>query len=308
MTSIKQDLQDSRNYSKSDYKVHVSPNNRVVDHCSTYALSNTADKCWCQSCDHRHDQQCDRCELLKVTLIKIQTVIEDYVTDLGAHDRLLHRLRQQIQYVQDWKAHLLRTIHQDQTRVDILDNLNEETVMADVDWAMKWLPVKYRKSSKDQLVKCGLSWHIAYVICNNSSTNSKSFDTSFDSDVSAHMHILDESNYENKIFCHVFDQCVQNATTVISSIIRHIFLCLRQTLPNIKFLHLRSDNAGCYHGSESLLSVVQIFKETGIWIKSIDFSDPQSGKGPCDRCAAVIKCSIRRFINEKMIVQIQLNF
>lgn len=74
---------------------------------------------------------------------------------------------------------------------------------------------------------------------------------------------------------------------------------MKQTAPDIKYAHLRSDNAGCYHSVESLLSFEQLFKETGVWIKSIDFSDPQSGKGPCDRMAAVIKCPIRRFINEK---------
>jgi hypothetical protein len=30
----------------------------------------------------------------------------------------------------------------------------------------------------------------------------------------------------------------------------------------------------------------------------IDFSDPQGGKGPCDRKAATIKAHIRRYINE----------
>lgn len=103
---------------------------------------------------------------------------------------------------------------------------------------------------------------------------------------------------QHKVFCHVFDQCIQNAKAVIS-ILRHIFLCLRQTSPEIKYVHLRSDNAGCYHGAEALLSIEQLFKETGIWIKSINFCDPQGGKGPCDRLAAVIKCSIRRFVNEK---------
>jgi len=34
-------------------------------------------------------------------------------------------------------------------------------------------------------------------------------------------------------------------------------------------------------------------------VRRFDFSDAQSGKGPCDRMAAVIKANIRRFINEK---------
>ena len=48
-----------------------------------------------------------------------------------------------------------------------------------------------------------------------------------------------------------------------------------------------------------MLSIEQLFKETGIGVKSINFCDPQSGKGACDRLAAVIKCSIRLFINAR---------
>lgn len=104
--------------------------------------------------------------------------------------------------------------------------------------------------------------------------------------------------FEHKAVCHVFDECVQNGKTVVS-ILHHLFSILRQQTPKIKYVHLRSDNAGCYHGAEALLSVQKLFEETGIWIKSFDFCDPQSGKGPCDRTAAVIKCCIRRFIDEK---------
>jgi len=135
------------------------------------------------------------------------------------------------------------------------------------------------------------------------STSSQSNASSASSNSFAAEEMIDQDNsdscaFQHKVYCHVFDQCVQNAKTIIS-ILRHIFLCLKKTVPEIKYVHLRSDNAGCYHGSEALLSVEQLFKETGIWIKSINFSDPQSGKGPCDRMAAVIKCTIRRFINEK---------
>ena len=107
-----------------------------------------------------------------------------------------------------------------------------------------------------------------------------------------------QRGYQHKVFCHVFDQCVQNAKTV-TSVLKHIFLQIRQSTPQIKYVHLRSDNAGCYHGAEALLSIEQLFKDTGMWVKTIDFSDPQGGKGPCDRLASVIKCSIRRFIDEK---------
>ena len=42
---------------------------------------------------------------------------------------------------------------------------------------------------------------------------------------------------------------------------------------------------------------------TGITLSRVDFSDPQRGKGPCDRKAATIKAHVRRFINEGHDVQ-----
>ena len=144
---MKRDLQNSRNYLKTDYTVHVSSSSNVADHCSIFALSDINNKYWQQACDHNHNQQCDRCELLKITLAKIRIFIEQHQPDVGQRDRLLYRIQQQIQCIEDWKIHLLRTIHQDQARIHVLNNLDYETVMIYIDWAMKWVPVKYREST-----------------------------------------------------------------------------------------------------------------------------------------------------------------
>ncbi|XP_078679501.1 uncharacterized protein LOC144915129 [Branchiostoma floridae x Branchiostoma belcheri] len=52
---------------------------------------------------------------------------------------------------------------------------------------------------------------------------------------------------------------------------------------------------------------VQIFDtktESGISIERIDFSDPQGGKGPCDRKAATVKSNMRIYLNEGLDVTI----
>ena len=68
--------------------------------------------------------------------------------------------------------------------------------------------------------------------------------------------------------------------------------------PEIKFAALRQDNAGCYH-SVAMLSACRLMgTATGIHVKRVDFSDPQGGKGPCDRKAATIKTYVRQYINE----------
>ncbi len=60
-------------------------------------------------------------------------------------------------------------------------------------------------------------------------------------------------------------------------------------LPNVDAAYLRSDNAGCYHCSKMIATIPHISATSGIKIKRWDYSEPQSGKGPCDRAAAWIK-------------------
>ena len=74
-------------------------------------------------------------------------LIDQHQQDPAVRDRLLFRVQQQVKCIEDWKAHQLRTVHQDQARIDVLKNLDSESVMIHVDWAMKWLPVKYREST-----------------------------------------------------------------------------------------------------------------------------------------------------------------
>jgi hypothetical protein len=50
---------------------------------------------------------------------------------------------------------------------------------------------------------------------------------------------------------------------------------LKQADNTLTTAYIRTDNAGCYKGSETLLAVEQIYKETGIIIRRIDFSDTQ---------------------------------
>ena len=40
-------------------------------------------------------------------------------------------------------------------------------------------------------------------------------------------------------------------------------------------------------------------KKTGIKVQLVDFADPQGGKSPSDRFAAVLKSRVRRYLNEK---------
>ena len=63
--------------------------------------------------------------------------------------------------IEAWKAHLLRSVNQDEARLDVLNGLKEQEVPVVFDWAMKFLPRKYCESQADWYGKCGISWHIS---------------------------------------------------------------------------------------------------------------------------------------------------
>ena len=74
--------------------------------------------------------------------------------------------------------------------------------------------------------------------------------------------------------------------------------CLHNEHPEINTAYLRQDNAGCYHSAGMVMACHLMEASTGVKIRRVDFSDPQGGKGPCDRKAATVKAHVRRFVNE----------
>ena len=94
-----------------------------------------------------------------------------------------------------WKSHLLRSVNQetqDAARVDVVDSLDESSVLLVQDWAMKFLPRKYRESQKDWSGKRGVPCHITVA------TRKKG------------------SAYEMFTFIHIFPSCSQDSLAVIA--------------------------------------------------------------------------------------------
>ena len=59
-------------------------------------------------------------------------------------DDMLFTCKHAIQDINNWKSHQLRCMRQDQARIDAIDFLDEKTIFITQDWAMKFLPQKYR--------------------------------------------------------------------------------------------------------------------------------------------------------------------
>jgi len=143
----------------------------------------------------------------------LRSLIEDNTDiDGDTRRRLVYRLNHNSQLIDDWKKHLLRTVHQDFARKQVLELLDNKSVFLVADWAMKWLPTRYRESQRDFFGKRGLPWHVTYAIrlSPKSSSNSSSSGTPL---------------LEHQTFCHVFDNAKQDGPTVASILSNVIDLC-----------------------------------------------------------------------------------
>ncbi len=110
--------------------------------------------------------------------------------------------------IQAWKAHLLRAINQDEARLNLLQDLNPTSVLVVLDWAMKFLPRKYRESQSDWYGKKGISWHIAVAMTKR------------------------EGKLEMLTFVHVFKSCTQDSYSVMA-IINDVFGQLKTERPEL---------------------------------------------------------------------------
>lgn len=66
--------------------------------------------------------------------------------------------------------------------------------------------------------------------------------------------------------------------------------CL-STLKRKTGAYFKQDNAGCYHSGSTVVSTKLAGNVAGVSVIRNDFSDPQGGKGVCDRL------SIRRLLD-----------
>ena len=145
-------------------QVHVSTHATIPDHCSVYALSDPTDEVLCAGCYDSHDGSCPHCELLKTVLKEVGDAVADASLSEDERDDLWYTFQQYKQAIESGKAHQLRSLQQDKARTELLERLDEMMVLVTQDWAMKWLPQRYRETQADWFGKRGISWHVSVVV------------------------------------------------------------------------------------------------------------------------------------------------
>jgi hypothetical protein len=141
----------------------------------------------------------------------------------------------------------------------------------------------YREPQSEYFGKKGISWHIAVVSTRHTNSSDDDDDEDeissvSDEDEDKYPDSVDKLQFNHNVFVHVFDQVVQDSEAVLA-ILEDILYKIKLNNPSIQQAFIRSDNAGCYHSAQSILSMPTLSKKTGIKIERVDFSDPQGGKG-----------------------------
>ena len=254
----------------------MSKESCVADHCRQYALSDPRDGNFQVLCDHQHSDQCDRCDAMAEALLDIKNALAMMTEEnigADAKEELNFIADQAISNIQAWKAHLLRSLNQ--ARLDVIDGLDESSVLLVEDWAMKFLPRKYRESQHDWFGKRGLSWHVTV----------------------ATRKMVATQQLQMMTFAHVFQSCSQDSNAVLA-IMEDVIGKLKAIMPTLKTVIYRQDNAGCYRSGATIIGASKATQVHGVTVKRLDFSDSQGGKGACDRKAATIKAHMRIHLNE----------
>ena len=223
-------------------------------------------------CDHKHNELCDQCQALNGSLQEVGEAAQDAeFRNEDERDEILFLYESAKRSIQAWKAHQLRSVQQDKSRMDVLQLLNDNTVLIVSEWAMKFL--LYRESQQDWFGKRGISWHISVVFRRKS------------------------GELQSQAFIFIGQSCSQDSTAVIL-MMQHVLKTLKTEYPENTWAYLRQDNAGCYHCANTVLACQTMEQSTGIKVARLDFSDLQGGKGAADRLAATCKCHIRIYLKE----------
>ena len=140
------------------------------------------------------------------------------------------------------------------------------------DFAMKFLPTQYRETQADFFGKRGISWHL--TVCQSKQRGELVAQT----------------------FVHIIESGLQDSHTVVT--VEHVLKTLKQEHSELTRAVYHQDNAGCYHCANTILANKILRERTNMDLYQVDFSDPQGGKGPCDRKAAQIKTHVKHTLTK----------
>ena len=203
---------------------------------------------------HSHNDFCDQCLSLRNVLDDIKSQTESSSLSFYSEDQnqdLLYYFGKAKKNILDWKAHILRSVHQDMAKQDALRDMDTSEAIIVMDWATQSQQVRFREKQSEWFGKRGLSGNISSVI---SKANNQ--------------------DVEVESFVHLFDSCTQDWFSV-ASIVEDLLMHLKSKNSSIRSVQFRSDEAGCYPSNNLLVaSLRDISERVGIRVQRFDHSEP----------------------------------
>ena len=277
-SDVRNRLKKAKCYLKTKYRIHCrDEDSRCADHCRKFALSDPVDEDFKHQCLHEHLSKCDSCEDLKTVLQSVEGKINELSTLMYSkeqRDNLLYDFGKSINFINEWKCHILRCENQEIAKQSFIQNLTEDSVFIVMDWAMKFLQRRFREKQCDWYAKRGMNWHVSCAVASDG-----------------------KGNFFVSFYNHLFNSCSQDWFSVLS-FFESLLITVCSSNPKVKKAYLKSDEAGCYHNSQLIVAARDVGERVGVSLQRYDFSEPQSGKDVCDRILCPLKGAIRRYCNE----------
>ena len=66
----------------------------------------------------------------------------------------------------EWRGHILRAENHDQCKRQIVDILMRDETFIVVDWAMRFIAMKFREKQAEWFSKWRINWHVSSVVVN----------------------------------------------------------------------------------------------------------------------------------------------
>jgi len=272
-TNLQIDLESSKRYLKTLYPVHCIENSSIASHCIYFAVFNQKDDDFQPDHEHEHDEVCDNCMLLFVTLEKLKTIIGN-LPDTEARSEMIFDVTQGITNILNWMKHIIRGVQQEKAKVIAFDSLQDtDTGFWLSDWAQKILQSSFRESQREYFGKKGMSLHIDVLFM-------KTADGS----------LIKKTYYTALTRC---DQDVVDTLCVADHVIKQMHI----EYQHLRRLYHKSDNAGCYAGNSVAENLYNICKIQNIQLLRYDYNEPQRGKDQADRDSAVAKIFLSAYIH-----------
>ena len=101
----------------------------------------------CQKCPD-HTRVCFGC----LNQVSTFDTIRDFLVKME-DQWLVHKFELAVKDVIEYKKHIVRAVHQDRAKADLMERLSTEEVLLIFDYAMKFLPQKFREVQTDFFCK-----------------------------------------------------------------------------------------------------------------------------------------------------------